>query len=215
MTTDELRSLAEGQDKETLIAFLVKEMKAGTSVDVHLRIAFSDDWFDEDRYASKQRWMALVLANSITVDEDGERVLNTFAERALVDFYQEVAIATAFGRFKEAIALLLIADEEISALVDYGVDPIPLQEEVDDRFLAITDIGSGSNALSSFNTSWRAASPVNTRYAWPSGSPIPMNSAGRCVLELSTIPMERRLHSNYCSSTASGSSRRRFSSSGM
>jgi hypothetical protein len=150
MTTDELRALAEGQDKETLIEFLVEEMKAGTSVDVHLHIAFSDDWFDEDRYASKQRWMALVLANSITVDEDGERVLNTFAERALADFYQEVAIATAFGRLKEAVALLLIADEEISALVDYGVDPIPLQEEVDDRFLAITDIAVGKQRTELF-----------------------------------------------------------------
>ena len=150
MTTDELRALAEGQDKETLIEFLVEEMKAGTSVDVHLHIAFSDDWFDEDRYASKQRWMALVLANSITVDEDGERVLNTFAERALADFYQEVAIATAFGRLKEAVALLLIADEEISALVDYGVDPIPLQEEVDDRFLAITDIAVGEQRTELF-----------------------------------------------------------------
>jgi len=139
MNTEQMKALLQRMKKETLIDFLTAEMEAGTSVDVHLRIAFTDDWFDDDRYASKQHWMHLMLANNITVDEDGDRVLNALAERALADFYKEVAIATAFGRLKEAVALLLIADEEINGLIDYGVDPVPLQEEVDDRFLAITD----------------------------------------------------------------------------
>ncbi len=139
MNTEQMKALLQRMKKETLIDFLTEEMKAGTSVDVHLRIAFTDDWFDDDRYASKQHWMHLMLANSITVDEDGDRVLNAFAERALADFYKEVAIAAAFGRLKEAVTMLLIAAEEVNCLIDYGVDPVPLQEEVDDRFLAITD----------------------------------------------------------------------------
>ncbi len=142
MNTEQMKTLLQGMTKETLIDFLTEEMKADTSAYVHLRIAFTDDWFDDDLFASKQHWMQLMLANSITVDHDGDRVLNAFAERALADFYKEVAIAAAFGRLKEAVTMLLIAAEEIKALIDYGVDPVPLQEEVDDRFSAITETAS-------------------------------------------------------------------------
>ena len=143
MNTGANEGALQRMKKETLIDFLTAD-EAGTSVDVHLRIAFTDDWFDDDRYASKQHWMHLMLANSITVDEDGDRVLNAFAERALADFYKEVAIAAAFGRLKEAVTMLLIAAEEVNCLIDYGVDPVPLQEEVDDRFLAITETAVGA-----------------------------------------------------------------------
>ena len=138
MTIDELRAILERQDKEILIDFLIEEAKRDAILLNHLFTDFTDDWLDEERFGDRQQWLHEVLEN-IVVDWDGDRMLSEFALKALALFFRQVDRAITIEHFKEAIALLLIADEEISALDAWGVGPGRLLDEVSHRFDTIAN----------------------------------------------------------------------------
>jgi len=138
MTISELRAVLEQQDKDVLIDFLINEAKGDAILLNHLLTDFTDDWLDEERFGDRQQWLHEVL-KSIEVDWDGDRMLCEFAQEALALFYRKVDRAITIGRFKEAIALLLIADEEIGALDAWGVGPGNLIDEVSHRFDTIAN----------------------------------------------------------------------------
>jgi len=138
MTIGELRAILEEQDKGVLIDFLIEEVKGDAILLNHVLTEFTDDWLDEECFGDRQRWLHAVLKDT-EIDWYGDCVPSESAQEALALFYRQVDRAITIGRFKEAVALLLIADEEVGALDDYGVDTGALLDEVSKRFDAIAN----------------------------------------------------------------------------
>ena len=138
MTIGELRAILDGQDKSVLIDFLIEEVKGDAILLNHVLTEFSDDWLDEECFGDRQRWLHAVLKDT-EIDWYGDCVPSESAQEVLALFYRQVDRAIAIGRCKEAVALLLIADEEVSALEDYGVETGALLNEVSKRFDAIAN----------------------------------------------------------------------------
>lgn len=136
MTISELKALLGQQEKGVLVDFLIEEVKGNALLLHHVLTEFTDDWLDEACFGDRQQWLHEVLKNT-EIDWDGDCVPSESAQEALALFYRQVDRAITIGRFKEAVALLLIADEEVSALDQYGVWVDALLDDVTKRFAAI------------------------------------------------------------------------------
>ena len=110
MTSGELRAILEEQDKSVLIDFLIEEVKGDAILLNHVLTEFTDDWLDEACFGDRQQWLHGALKNT-EIDWYGDCVPSESAQEVLALFYRQVDRAITIGRFKEAVALLLIADE--------------------------------------------------------------------------------------------------------
>ncbi len=151
MTIGDLKAILEEQDKGVLIDFLIEEAKGDAILLNHVLTEFTDDWLDEEHFEDKRHWLRSAL-EGIEVDWDGDYVPSAFGREALALFYRQVDRAIMLTRFKEAVALLLIADEEVSALDDRGVGTGALLDQVSYRFEAIADVaGDGQRRSELFS----------------------------------------------------------------
>lgn len=147
MTLDELKALLESQEKEALVDILIEIVKEDWYLANRLLVLFTDDWLDEAGGEAMRQGLRSAL-ECIDVDWDGDYVLCESAQKALALFYLRIDKAIASGRYKEAIAMLIIVEEEIIALDRYGIGVDALLDDVTTRFDAMASISFDEAARS-------------------------------------------------------------------